>query len=80
MEMVRQQTEFLTKFGLGMPITSNVSEAVVPKIEWEGKKIDFIRNKLVFDPRADYYYKWLLVVSIAFIYNLIVSGFKWDSC
>uniref|UniRef100_A0A914CFH7 Uncharacterized protein n=1 Tax=Acrobeloides nanus TaxID=290746 RepID=A0A914CFH7_9BILA len=73
--VLQAQTEFLTKFGMGLPHL-HAHSSQESGIQWEGNKMKFIKNKLVFDSNADYYFHWLIVVSLAVMYNLFFIVFR----
>uniref|UniRef100_A0AC35GUI9 Cyclic nucleotide-binding domain-containing protein n=1 Tax=Panagrolaimus sp. PS1159 TaxID=55785 RepID=A0AC35GUI9_9BILA len=64
--VTQNQTEFLKKFGLSTLIQADDHE------EYKKNKLKYILNKLVFDSNAGYFYYWLAIVSMAYVYNLIV--------
>lgn len=73
----REQHEFLSKHGLNIaPTTSDGIETVINSNLFFGLTrstfLPFIRNQFVVDAAQDYYYYWIGVISLAYLYNLLV--------
>ncbi|KAE9553379.1 hypothetical protein FO519_003389 [Halicephalobus sp. NKZ332] len=58
---------FLNKVGL-----SGVVESDEEKELFKKNKIKYILNHLVIDSNANYFYYWVALVSVAFVYNLVI--------
>uniref|UniRef100_A0A915EIA1 Uncharacterized protein n=1 Tax=Ditylenchus dipsaci TaxID=166011 RepID=A0A915EIA1_9BILA len=69
----REQAAFLNKYGMTM--SSVTGEGAAPHqrdsllnyLNWE-----YLKDKFVIDPSKDHYYYWTGIVSLAYLYNLLV--------
>lgn len=59
--------KFMKKLGFSGLIETNEERELFRK-----NKIKYIVNNLVIDSNANYFYYWVAIVSVAFVYNLVV--------
>lgn len=68
-----QKDAFFTRHGIPAEI-NNLNDNFL--IDWKAfkiSKIKYIKEKLIIDTSKDYFYYWLIIFSIAYIYNLMVN-------